>query len=188
MSSLGFCSLDEAYNKSNTFKKKSKKLKNVDRILERGSEIDMGGRLLRNSTNTEEVNKIPLTYNNNNEYVKLKEKVDLMEQHNRDKKPNEWQNRENENSKKFFEDIQTQIFKLTQEVKELKDYKPTDEKYVQDNKIEGYVNYNIDKNLLPKRNITFDNDQFNELLLYIFTGIFLLILIDYIYKLGQKSF
>ena len=38
------------------------------------------------------------------------------------------------------------------------------------------------------RNIIDPNDQFNELLLYIFTGIFLLILIDYIYKLGQKSF
>ena len=35
---------------------------------------------------------------------------------------------------------------------------------------------------------TFNNDQFNELLLYIFTGIFLLVLIDYIYKLGKKSF
>ena len=39
-----------------------------------------------------------------------------------------------------------------------------------------------------KSKITFDNDQFNELLLYVFTGIFLLILIDYIYNLGKKAF
>ena len=55
---------------------------------------------------------------------------------------------------------------------------------------EGYVNYNIDENIpVNKSNkISFDNDQFNELLLYIFTGIFLLILIDYIYNLGKKAF
>ena len=42
------------------------------------------------------------------------------------------------------------------------------------------------KNLKSK--ITFDNDQFNELLLYVFTGIFLLIMIDYIFNLGKKAF
>ena len=39
-----------------------------------------------------------------------------------------------------------------------------------------------------KSKITFDNDQFNELLLYVFTGIFLLIMIDYIFNLGKKAF
>jgi hypothetical protein len=55
---------------------------------------------------------------------------------------------------------------------------------------EGYTNYNIDPNIVQnfKSKITFDNDQFNELLLYVFTGIFLLILIDYIYNLGKKAF
>ena len=32
------------------------------------------------------------------------------------------------------------------------------------------------------------NDQFNELLLYIFTGIFFIIMFDYMYKFGKKSF
>ena len=55
---------------------------------------------------------------------------------------------------------------------------------------EGYTNYNIDPSIVQnfKSKITFDNDQFNELLLYVFTGIFLLILIDYIYNLGKKAF
>ena len=55
---------------------------------------------------------------------------------------------------------------------------------------EGYVNYNINPNVVEKfkSKITFDNDQFNELLLYVFTGIFLLIMIDYIFNLGKKAF
>ena len=55
---------------------------------------------------------------------------------------------------------------------------------------EGFANYNTDTNIVNrlKSGITFDNDQFNELLLYVFTGIFLLILIDYIYNLGKKAF
>ena len=37
-------------------------------------------------------------------------------------------------------------------------------------------------------NIIDPNDQFNELLLYVFTGIFLLMIYDSIYKLGKNSF
>lgn len=36
--------------------------------------------------------------------------------------------------------------------------------------------------------LTTQEDQFNELLLYIFTGLFLLFLYDNIYKLGRKSY
>ena len=36
--------------------------------------------------------------------------------------------------------------------------------------------------------LTTQEDQFNELLLYIFTGLFLLFLYDNIYKLGKKSY
>jgi len=32
------------------------------------------------------------------------------------------------------------------------------------------------------------NDEFNELLLYIFTGIFFIIMFDYMYKFGKKSY
>ena len=85
---------------------------------------------------------------------------------------------------KIFEDIRAQIRKLFDEIKDIKSSKPV-ENIIEPpkNTIEPFANYK------PfNKNITFDNDQFNELLLYIFTGIFLLILIDYIYKLGQKSF
>ena len=45
----------------------------------------------------------------------------------------------------------------------------------------------------PKRNIINNNDiktddQLNELILYIFTGFFLLVLYDNIYRLGKKSY
>ena len=37
------------------------------------------------------------------------------------------------------------------------------------------------------KNMIDTNDQFNELLLYIFTGFFLLMIYDNIYKLGRDS-
>ena len=43
---------------------------------------------------------------------------------------------------------------------------------------ESYVNYGLDNSA---------NDEFNQLLLYIFTGIFILFLYDNIYKLGKSS-
>ena len=38
------------------------------------------------------------------------------------------------------------------------------------------------------KNMIDTNDQFNELLLYIFTGFFLLMIYDNIYKLGKDSY
>jgi len=43
---------------------------------------------------------------------------------------------------------------------------------------ESYVNYGLDNSA---------NDEFNQLLLYVFTGIFILFLYDNIYKLGKSS-
>ena len=41
----------------------------------------------------------------------------------------------------------------------------------------------------PKQShLSTQEDQFNELLLYIFTGFFLLMLYDNIYKLGKNSY
>ena len=194
MSSLGYCSLDEAFS---SVKKKIKKSKNkdknmIDKILGRGEEIDealidvdRSEIPVRNSTDIDKLNALPYSYNENDKYVKIRQDESLVQQKARDQEPNEWQAKQNDESKKIFEEIQLQILNLTKEIKELKsgELKETDKP----SNIEGYVNYNIDTNKI-KRNITFDNDQFNELLLYIFTGIFLLILIDYIYKLGKKSF
>ena len=87
------------------------------------------------------------------------------------------------------------ILELSKAVKDLAENinKPDVEPEVRESKPdikEGYVNYNIDSNIVKnfKNKITFDNDQFNELLLYIFTGIFILIMIDYIFNLGKKAF
>jgi len=49
-------------------------------------------------------------------------------------------------------------------------------------------NQNKKENQSIIRNIIDPNDQFNELLLYVFTGIFLLMIYDSIYKLGKNSF
>ena len=194
MSSLGYCSLDEAFS---SVKKKIKKGKTkdknlLDKILGRGeeldqaiSDIDRSELPVRNSIDIDKLNAIPFSYNENDKFVKIRQDESLIKQKARDQEPNEWQKEQNNESKKIFEDIQLQIFNLTKEIKELKNI-PKEK--VEPNNVEGYVNYNIDTNKIKRRNITFDNDQFNELLLYIFTGIFLLILIDYIYKLGKKSF
>ena len=195
MSSLEYCSLEEAFP---SIKKKIRKSKTrdktmIDKILGRGEEldqaitdIDRSELPIRNCTDINELNAIPFSYNENDKYVRIKQDESLIKQKAKDQEPNEWQAKQNDESKKIFEEIQLQIFNLTKEIKELNNT-PKEKENDKPNNIEGYVNYNIDTNKI-KRNITFDNDQFNELLLYIFTGIFLLILIDYIYKLGKKSF
>ena len=202
MSSLAYSSLDEAFSSvDSSVRKKTKKNKNkdknlIDKILGRGEEVDQTNididrstLPVRNSANIDELNALPFSYNENDKFVKIRQEDSLIKQKASDQEPNEWQKDQNNESKKIFEEIQLQIFNLTKEIKELKN-KPKENDNLENNipnNVEGYVNYNIDTNKI-KRNITFDNDQFNELLLYIFTGIFLLILIDYIYKLGKKSF
>ena len=49
-------------------------------------------------------------------------------------------------------------------------------------------NNNIIETFTNKPLFKFDNHQLNELLLFIFSGIFILLLFDYIYKLGKKSY
>ena len=192
MGSLGYCNLDEAFNNTTIKKKKKSRKSDIDKILQRGSEIDIvhsdvdrPGAMPINSTNMDEVKALPFTYDANNKYMKLVEQDKLVEQKARDQEPNEIQHTKNEEAMDFMKQIQTQIFKLTEEVKNLKE-KPPVVQEIQNNKVgEGYANY---QSSFPRRSMTFDNDQFNELLLYVFTGIFILIVIDYIYKLGKKSF
>ena len=210
MSTLGFCNLDEAFNTSAKLNKKKKKFTRrnldddtMDKILGRGKEIDTGilpgearpgeaRPMDKLSTNSDYVNSLADTYDQNSLFVQKRQEELLSKEKNRDSEPNEWQEQQNKKSKSEMDELRLQISSLSKIVGDLaktiqapKEIEPPK----RDIK-EGYTNYNIDPNIVQnfKSKITFDNDQFNELLLYIFTGIFLLILIDYIYKLGKKSF
>ena len=208
MSTLGFCNLDEAFNTSSSLSKKKKKHsrrtindETMDKILGRGKEIDTG--ILPGeprpgesrpglSTDMNYVNSLADTYDKNSLFVQKRQEELLSKEKNRDSEPNEWQEQQNKKSKSEMDELRLQISSLSKIVGDLaktiqapKEIEPPK----RDIK-EGYTNYNIDPNIVQnfKSKITFDNDQFNELLLYVFTGIFLLILIDYIYNLGKKAF
>ena len=209
--SLNFCPLEDAFNSSSKLKKKGKgRYAKVDdkiddatleKILNRGREMEMdvkpGEPRPKMSTDMDYVNSIADTYDKNSLFVKNREK-DLLSEINRDAKPNDIQDTKNMESRKEMESMRMDILELSNIVKDLAKsiHKPDVEKpepearepkeYIK----EGYVNYNIDSDMVNKfkSKITFDNDQFNELLLYVFTGIFLLIMIDYIFNLGKKAF
>jgi len=204
MSTLGFCNLDEAFNTSSSLSKKKKKHsrrtindETMDKILGRGKEIDTG--ILPGesrpgesrpglSTDMNYVNSLADTYDKNSLFVQKRQEELLSKEKNKDLKPNEWQDQKNDESKKVMDELKMQILDLTNVVNGLvKSIQAPSEK---ESLKEGFANYNTDTNIINrfKSGITFDNDQFNELLLYVFTGIFLLILIDYIYNLGKKAF
>ena len=204
MSSLNFCSLEDAFNKNTTKLKKKGKSRyakvddkiddtTLEKILNRGREIEtdvkQGESRPKMSTDMDYVNSIADTYDKNSLFVQNREK-DLLSEMNRDAVPNDIQNTKNMESKKEMEEMRMNILELSKAVKDLAENinKPNVEK--QPDVKEEYVNYNIDSNIVKnfKNKITFDNDQFNELLLYIFTGIFILIMIDYIFNLGKKAF
>ena len=212
MSSLNFCPLEDAFNSSSKLKKKGKgRYSKVDdtkiddatleKILNRGREMEMdvkpGEPRPKMSTDMDYVNSIADTYDKNSLFLKNREK-DLLSEINRDAKPNDIQDTKNAESRKEMEGMRMEILELSNIVKDLAQsiHRPNVEKpepEVREPKPdvkEGYVNYNIDSNMVNKfkSKITFDNDQFNELLLYVFTGIFLLIMIDYIFNLGKKAF
>ena len=68
---------------------------------------------------------------------------------------------------------------------------PEYEEFLEYKKMKRFNNNNNNNNFLEnmfKTNIFESNDQFNELLLYIFTGVFLLMIYDNIYKLGKNSY
>lgn len=212
MSSLNFCPLEDAFNNSSKLKKKGKgRYSKVDdtkiddatleKILNRGREMEMdvkpGEPRPKMSTDMDYVNSIADTYDKNSLFVKNREK-DLLSEINRDAKPNDIQDTKNAESRKEMEGMRMEILELSNIVKDLAQsiHRPDVEKpepearEPKEDIKEGYVNYNIDSNMVNKfkSKITFDNDQFNELLLYVFTGIFLLIMIDYIFNLGKKAF
>ena len=177
MSTLSYCNLDDAFN-SSTMKKKKKSKKAEYKILERGADIDIDrpGAMPANINNAK---TIPFTYQQNDNYMKLQ---DENRQKAMDEMPNERHNDLNQKSIDFMNTIQQQIVNLAEQVNNLKTTQKVDPSH--NNVVEPYTN----KTYPNKPRMRFDNDQFNELLLYIFTGIFILIVIDYIFKLGKKSF
>jgi len=215
MSSLGFCNLDEAFNTSSKLKKKGRgRYSKVDsgiddnkiddslmeKILGRGRELEGNsepGESRPKMSTDMDYDSLAETYDKNSLFVKNREK-ELLSESNRDLEPNKMQRDENLKSKTEMEEMRMHILELSNVVKDLANtMKPSHIEPVKEpvkdslEKIrEGYTNYNIDSNIVNKfkSKITFDNDQFNELLLYVFTGIFLLILIDYIYNLGKTAF
>ena len=213
MSTLGFCNLDEAFNTSSSLSKKKKKHsrrtindETMDKILGRGKEIDTGilpggplpgeprpnETISKLSTDSDYVNSLADTYDKNSLFVQKRQEELLSKEKNKDLKPNEWQDQKNNESKREMDELKLQISDLSRVVGDLaktiqapKEIQPPK----RDIK-EGYTNYNVDPNIIQnfKSKITFDNDQFNELLLYIFTGFFLLMIYDNIYKLGKNSY
>ena len=181
MSTLSYCNLDDAFN-SSTMKKKKKGSKKAEyKILERGADIDIDrpGAMPANVNNAK---TIPFTYEQNDNYMKIQDNEKLNKEKARDELPNNTNHDLNQKSIDFMNTIQQQISNLTEQVNNLKTTQKVDPSH--NNVVEAYTN----KTYPNKPRMRFDNDQFNELLLYIFTGIFVLIVIDYIFKLGKKSF
>jgi len=177
---LGFCELDQAFNSTIKRKKKSNKSRklNIEDELHQRGDIDRPN--LSNSLDSETINALPFSYEQNEQYAKLRQEQKLEQQHNLDEKPNQMQFDMNRKFDEMVRSFESRIVKLEEfyerKIQEILENNRADHK--EPRKIEPFT---VNK---P----TFNNDQFNELLLYIFTGIFLLVLIDYIYKLGKKSF
>ena len=96
---------------------------------------------------------------------------------------NEWKKNFPGFSSKEYEIIQNWIDmgSLSQTIAMYRKNKKTFSQFVKDSAKEGMIEgYSIPNNII--------NDQFNELLLFIFTGIFFILSLDYIYKFGKKSF
>ena len=123
---------------------------------------------------------MPFSYEQNEQYMKLREQQQLKQQQSRDQKPNQIQFDMNAKFDQMTRDFQSRIVKLEEF------YERKINEILKNNRADREEPRKIEPFTLNKP--TFNNDQFNELLLYIFTGIFLLVLIDYIYKLGKKSF
>ena len=184
MSTLGFCEINQAFNSSFKRKKKSgksRKLDIEDELIQRGDiyvpEVDRPN--LSNSLDTETVNALPFTYEQNEKYAQLRQQQQLQQQQSLDQIPNQMQVDMNKKFDEMVREFESRIVKL-------EDFYERKIREILDNNKAEKQSRNIEPFTLNKP--TFNNDQFNELLLYIFTGIFLLVLIDYIYKLGKKSF
>jgi len=178
MGSLGFCNLDEAFNSNNLNVKKKKNSKNKKKQTEL---LDsMAGTLEGTFINNDNIasNKISGTsstiaasvpisnsdFDTKSEFKKIKTDSILSggnESVQMDK-----------NTNKEILLLNKQIENLTKLV----------------NNMSNNNNNSLIETFTNKPLFKFDNHQFNELLLFIFAGIFIILLFDYIYKLGKKSY
>ena len=180
MSSLNFCNLDQAFNNSekSTDKKKKSKKKYKSNNYE---EIDQ-----HNPYHYMNKNQKNLSNNNDMDYYKsdnfnahiINDKYSTNIDTNINYKKNniDTNNYEiiqnNNEVLDILKNMQQEIINLTNELNIMKSN-----------------NNNKNKNIVEEfTNITFDNDNCYELLLYIFTGLLLLYLLDYLYKFGKKTF
>lgn len=182
MSSLSFCSLDQAFNDSSSEKKEKKKKKSKSDNFNPLSKTFVNNN--RSSNSIVENPSIDMMPNPPTpEYaavtqVQRREEPLPVQSVPRDMPPNNLQNSLNNESIQLFKNMQEQILVLTNELNNIKNSSNSSFKDERKSIVEGF----------NSKSITFDNDQFNELLLYIFTGVFMLYIIDYMYKFGKKSF
>lgn len=179
MSSLNFCNLDQAFNNSDKSTEKKKKSKKKSKSND-FNEIDQHNPY-------DYINKTQdnLFNNNNMDYYKsdnfnghiINDKYSINKDINVHYKKNDIDTNNYEIIHKdnevldILKNMQQQIINLTDELNIMKNKN------------------NKNKNIVEEfTNITFDNDNCYELLLYIFTGLLLLYLLDYLYKFGKKTF
>ena len=194
MSSLGFCNLDEAFNYSNLNTKKSKrsKKKQNEKLNGMPGTIDStfidSDNLAPNrisGTASTIAASVPVSnaeFETTNEFNKVRKDSILLSGESID----------NVSTNKEILSLNKQIENLTDLVNEMSKQNKNNNNNLNNN------NNNLHNNNLHNNNIIetftnkplfkFDNHQLNELLLFIFTGIFILLLFDYIYKLGKKSY
>jgi len=186
MSSLGFCNLDEAFNSSNLNTKKNKNSRNKKKSNDKSNDKSngMSGTIDSSFINSDNIasNRISGTtstigasvagsnseFETSNEFNKVRKDSILLS----------GQNNENNDNNKEIVSLNKQIENLRDLVNEMS----------KQNNNNNNNNNNLIETFTNKPLFKFDNHQLNELLLFIFSGIFILLLFDYIYKLGKKSY
>lgn len=182
MSSLGFCSLNEAFNTNNSnIGKKRKNSKNKKKVQTldgmpgtlKGTYVDTNTIAPVNIEGTTSTipASIPISnddFNTIKEFNNIKKDSILISGDNELNTSGISNNVECNNK---IEILNKEIKTLKELIKNLSN---------NNNIIETFTN--------NKPLFKFDNHQFNELLLFIFSGIFIILLFDYIYKLGKKSY
>ena len=173
--------LTEVYGWSEKKSKKSKKNKNKQ-MIQPLSPNDMDRELLKDNEKTvfnkqndpelklKNMNVSPYTnYNNDYQSVQNVQNENIMTRENQYYQPRMNEPRMNEPKKND----------------------PEYEEFLEYKRMKQYSGQSRDNNFinnLLKSNLFESTDQFNELLLYVFTGVFLLMIYDNIYKLGKNSY
>lgn len=181
MGSLGFCNLNEAFNMNNNGnnngnKKKSKKKKNIlDGIPGTidSTFINSNNRVPTNIYGT--TSTIPASTTISNENINNSE-INNFENINENSILTANINNNSNIIDQQIKELNKKVEELTLLVHSLKGNNINNNS---NNLIESFTNNDIFK---------FDNYQCNELLLFIFLGILIILLFDYIYKLGKKSY